>query len=80
MRLVFYQIALPKFWVFILCRSIACLQVEIDTGESSRYVRKAESTNSLLFAVLYKWVPIIVWVPIFMAAYFVWVLIIPILR
>ena len=31
---------------------IACLQVEIGTGKSSRYVRKAESAN-----LLHVWVP-----------------------
>ena len=30
---------------------IACLQAEIDTGESSCYVRKAEPANSLPFVV-----------------------------
>ena len=90
---MFYQKALAKF-KFLSRVNSRCLQAEIDTGEVATMFEEVESTNSLLFAMpfhvgayfcmgaykhnvvvviqmgcLYSW-----------GAYFVWVLIIPILQ
>ena len=51
---MFYQEALPKFRFYPM--SIACLQLEIDTGKKiAATFEKAESGNSLPFAVYFQY-------------------------